>query len=137
MGLIQPGDPVRVLMSIPVASVDPTISLADLAAKLEIEGVGAVVVMTGDRLEGVVSERDIVRALSAGGDPTEVWAADVMSDEPLYVDLDDPILIVAERMLDEGVRHVPVVSDGRVMGVVSIRDALRVLADAWRRASER
>lgn len=137
MGLIQPDDPVRVLMSTPVASVDPTISLADLAAKLEIEGVGAVVVMTGDRLDGVVSERDIVRALSAGGDPTEVWAADVMADEPLYVDLDDPILVVAERMLDEGVRHVPVVSDGRVMGVVSIRDALRVLADAWRRASER
>lgn len=60
------------------------------------------------------------------------WAADVMADEPVYVDVDDPIASVAERMLDEGVRHVPVVSDGRVLGVVSVRNALRVLADAWR-----
>jgi len=136
MAIIRPDDPIRVLMSMPVASVEPTMSLADLAATLETEGVGAVTVMTGDHLDGVVSERDIVRALSAGGDPTEVWAADVMTDEPVYVDIDDPIVIVAERMLDEGVRHVPVVSDGRVLGVVSVRDAPRVLADAWRRARE-
>jgi CBS domain-containing protein len=91
MAIIRPDDPIRVLMSIPVASVEPTMSRADLAATLETEGVGAVTVMTGDHLERVVSERDIVRA---------------------------------------------VVSDGRVLGVVSVRDTLRVLADAWRRAGE-
>jgi CBS domain-containing protein len=136
MGLIRPDDPVRVLMSMPPASVDPNTSLVDLASTLETQGVGAVTVMTGEHLDGMVSERDIVRTLAAGGDPTEVWAVDVMADEPLYADLDDPIVTVAERMLDHGVRHVPVVSDGRVLGVVSIRDALRVLADAWRRGSE-
>lgn len=136
MALIRPDDPVRVLMSMPIAWIEPDVSLADLATKLAVEGVGALAVMSGDHLDGVVSERDIVRALAAGGDPTEVWAADVMADEPVYADVDDPILSVAERMLDEGVRHVPVVSDGRVLGVVSVRDALRVFADAWRRSPE-
>jgi CBS domain-containing protein len=130
---IEPGDAVGALMSTPVACVEPNVSLIELATTLEAEAVGAVPVMSGDHLDGVVSERDIVRALSAGGEPTDVWAGDVMADEPVYVDPDEPIITVAERMLDEGVRHVPVVSDGHVVGVVSVRDALRVLADAWRR----
>jgi len=136
MGLIRPDDPVRVLMSTPAASADPNVSLFDLAVTLEAEGVGAVTLMTADHLDGVVSERDIVRALAAGCDPADVWAADVMAGEPLYADLDDPIVIVAERMLDQGVRHMPVVQDGRVLGVVSMRDALRVFTEAWRRGSE-
>lgn len=136
MAIVRPDDPVRELMSMPVAWIEPDVSLFDLAAKLEEERVGALPVMSGDHLDGVVSERDIVRTLSAGGDPTEVWAADVMAEDPVYVDVEDTILSVAERMLDEGVRHVPVVSNGRVLGVVSVRDALRVLADAWRRSPE-
>ena len=86
MGLIRPDDPVRVLMSTPAASADPNVSLFDLAVTLEAEGVGAVTLMTADHLDGVVSERDIVRALAAGCDPADVWAADVMAGEPLYAD---------------------------------------------------
>ncbi len=134
VGEIEPDEAVRALMSTPVVSVEPNVSLVELAATLEAETVGAVPVVSGDHLEGVVSERDIVRALSAGGNPADVWAADVMADEPVYVDPDEPIITAAERMLDEGVRHVPVVSDGRVVGMVSVRDALHVLAEAWRRA---
>jgi CBS domain-containing protein len=107
--------------------------VAHRPATLEAEAVGAVAVMSGDHLDGVVSERDIVRALSAGGDPADVWAGDVIAEEPVYVDPDEPIITVAERMLDEGVGHVPVVSEGHVVGVVSVRDALRVRAEAWHR----
>ena len=137
MDQIEPDDAIRTLMSTPVAWIEPDVSLIELATWLETESVGAVAVMTGGRLEGVVSERDVVRALSRGGDPTEVWVGDVMAEEPVYVDPDEPIITVAERMLDEGVRHLPVVSDGEVVGVVSVRDALGVLADAWRRARTR
>lgn len=133
---LEPTDAVEALMSIPVAWVEPDMSLIDLASALEREAVGAVAVMSGDHLDGVVSERDIVRALSSGGDPAEVWAGDVMAEHPVLADPDEPIITVAERMLDEGVRHVPVVREGHVVGVVSVRDALRVLADAWRRGRE-
>jgi len=131
---IEPDAAVRALMSTPVAWIEPDLSLIELATWLEAEAVGAVAVMRGSRLEGVVSERDIVRALSRGGDPNEVWVGDVMAEEPVYVDPDESIITVAERMLAEGVRHLPVVSEGQVVGVISVRDALRVLADAWRRA---
>ncbi|HET9443405.1 MAG TPA: CBS domain-containing protein [Acidimicrobiales bacterium] len=130
--VLRPDDPVRLLMARPVAWVEPELTLAQLATRLGDESVGAVPVISGDRLEGVVSERDIVRALAAGADPDDVWTADVMARPPAHADPDDAILTVAERMLDEGVRHLPVVSDGQVVGVVSVRDALRVLADAWR-----
>ena len=131
---IEPDDTTRMLMSAPVAWVEPDVSLIELATWLETEAVGAVAVMSGGRLEGVASERDIVRALSLGGDPNEVWVGDLMAEAPVYADPDEAIITVAERMLDEGVRHLPVVSEGQVVGVVSARDALRVLADAWRRA---
>ena len=129
----EPDDPVRTLMSTPVAWVEPTVSLMELAATLATDAVGAVAVMSGDHFDGVVSERDVVRTLSRGGVLSDVWAADVMTGEPVYVDPDEPILTAAERMLDEGVRHLPVMSEGQVVGVLSVRDVLRVLADAWRR----
>jgi CBS domain-containing protein len=133
--IIHPDDPIRLLASVPMVSVEPTTSLADLAAKLDVERVGAVAVMTGDHLDGVISERDIVRALAAHGDPTEVWTADVMAEEPVSIDADDPIVTAAERMLEEGVRHLPVMSDGQLVGVVSLRDVLPVFVDDWKRSS--
>jgi CBS domain-containing protein len=137
MPIINPDDPVRLLASVPMVSIEPTVSLADLAAKLEVERVGAVAVMSGGQLDGVISERDIVRALAEHGDPDDIWAADVMADTPVRVDAEDPIAVAAARMLDEGVRHLPVVSDGDVLGVVSIRDVLGVFLDAWNRANTR
>jgi CBS domain-containing protein len=58
-----------------------------------------------------------------------------MAEVPAHVDEADSIVIAAERMLDEGVRHLPVMSDGRTLGVVSVRDVLRVFTDEWRRSS--
>jgi CBS domain-containing protein len=70
--------PVRALMSTPVAWVEPNVSLIDLATTFETAAVSAVPVMSGDHLDGVVSERDIVRLLSSGCDPS-----DVASEAPL------------------------------------------------------
>ena len=97
--------------------------------------VGAAAVMSGDRLDGIISERDIVRALAACCTPSDVWAADVMATPPALIDGDEPIAAAAERMLDEGVRHLPVLLDGHVLSVVSMRDVLRVFSDDWRRST--
>ncbi|MGZ4723583.1 MAG: CBS domain-containing protein, partial [Ilumatobacteraceae bacterium] len=96
------------------------------------EQVGALAVMRGDHLDGLISERDIVRALAAQGDPADVWAADVMAEDPVRVDGEDSILTAAALMLDEGVRHLAVMRDGHVLGLVSVRDVLRVLVEEWR-----
>ena len=133
MSIVEPSDPIRVLATWPVVSADATTSLADLAERLQTESIGAVTVMTGNSLEGIVSERDVVRALAVNGDPVDVWAADVMTEQPLGIDGDDTIVEAAERMLDEGVRHLPVITDGQLAGIVSVRDVLRVFSDDWRR----
>jgi CBS domain-containing protein len=135
MPIIHPDDPIRLLISIPAATIEPNTSLSELAGKLERECVGALAVMEGDRLEGVVSERDVVRAVAARVDPSDLWTADLMAAEPVSVDLDEPIAIAAELMLEEGVRHLPVTDGGELVGVVSIRDVLRVYVDDWRRAA--
>jgi CBS domain-containing protein len=133
MAIIEPHDPIRLLATAPVVTTETTTSVAELASKLDVELIGAVAVMTGPRLDGMVSERDVVRALAADGNPTDVWAADVMTDAPIATDADESIVEAAERMLDEGVRHLPVILDGQLVGIVSIRDVLRVFTDSWRR----
>jgi CBS domain-containing protein len=132
----RPDDPVRAVMSSPVACIEPNATLADLALKLAAVHVGAVAILADGKIAGIVSERDLARAIAAGATCDDVWAADVMTTEPVTVDADEPIANVATLMLGEGVRHVPVVSDGDVMGIVSERDVLRVLNSEWHRTRE-
>lgn len=135
MAIIRPDDPVRLLVSEPMAWIEPGASMTDVATKLNLEQVGALAVMNGDRFEGMVSERDIVRALAASCDPGDEWAADVMPKPPVSVDGDDLIVVAAQCMLDEGIRHLPVMSEGHALGMVSMRDILRVFTDSWRRSA--
>ena len=136
MPIIHPDDPIRLLVTSPTVSIEPTATLYDVATRLDREVVGALLVMPDDDVSGVVSERDIVHAIAHGGALDDVWAADVMNDEPIRIDLDEPIWAAAERMLAEGVRHLPVVDGSEVVGVVSIRDVLRVFLDEWNRLTE-
>lgn len=136
MSIIHPDDPIRLLVTSPTVAIEPTATLRDVAVRLNREVVGALAVMSDDRVGGVVSERDVVRAVASGGALDDVWAADVMTEEPVRIDLDDTIWDAAEQMLAEGVRHLPVVDGAEVVGVVSIRDVLRVFTDEWRRIAE-
>jgi CBS domain-containing protein len=99
-------------------------AVADVLAELDI---GVALVARPDGSVGVVSERDVARALAAGADPDEVWAADVMIEDLVIAEPDETIVDVAERMSAEGVRHVAIVDRGTIVGVVSARDLLPVL----------
>lgn len=135
MSIIHPDDPIRLLVSSSTATIEPTATLHELARQLDRECVGALMVMPDERVSGVVSERDVVHAVAAGGALDDVWAADVMTEEPVRVDVEDTIAEAAERMLAEGVRHLPVVDGTGLVGVVSIREVLRVFVDEWRRTA--
>ena len=89
-------------------------------------------VARADGSVGIVSER-VVGALGQGVDPDEVWAADVMDDELVIAEPQETVLDIAERMSDEGVRHIAVVDRGIVVGVVSARDLIPVLSASTRR----
>lgn len=127
--MADPRNPVREVMSRGAISVDEKLTLRSLAAVLAEFDIGAALVARPDGSVGVVFERDVARALAAGADPDEVWAADVMSDDLVLAEPDETIVDVAERMAVEAVRHVTVVDRGMIVGVVSARDVLPILID--------
>jgi CBS domain-containing protein len=120
-------DPIERIMSYPVRTVDALDSLRTAAETLAEANVGALVVMKESTPLGIISERDIVRAVAGGGDPDEVWSADVIGVDTVWAAPTDPILHVAGLMQDASIRHVPLRAQGDVVGIVSARDILAVL----------
>ncbi|MFP5326402.1 MAG: cyclic nucleotide-binding/CBS domain-containing protein [Acidimicrobiia bacterium] len=114
----------------PVARVDPTATVSEIARALVDVEVGALVVGEGGEVEGIVSERDVVRALAAGLDPHATCAADIAHRELIWCDASASITEVANEMMDRYVRHVLVEEDGRLVGIVSARDLLGAYASA-------
>lgn len=98
------------------------------AAKLMQErNVGSVLVMEAGRLEGILTERDVVqRVVAAGREPDATRLAEVMTRDPDTVRPEATAMDALRLMQDGGYRHLPVVEDGRVVAVVSRRDFLGV-----------
>jgi CBS domain-containing protein len=101
-------------------------SLEQIAARLRDKDISALVVLDGHRLVGIITERDIVRAVADRRDLADVTAGDYMTWEPATVALDTPLAEVARTMLAYGIRHLPVVEAGDVLGMVSARDLLEL-----------
>ena len=129
-----------------VATVTATTTVTGLLAELPVHNVGAMVVIgTGDRgmgpggqersdrgmgaggVIGIVSERDIVRRLhTVGPDLLRRPVADIMSDVAVTCRPEDPVDDLAALMTNNRVRHVPVLDDGRLVGIVSIGDVVKI-----------
>ncbi len=101
-------------------------SLERVAARLQVRDVSALVVLDGYHLAGIITERDIVRAVADRRGLADCTAGEYMTSEPATVDLETPLSVVAWRMLAYGVRHLPVVVGGEVTGMVSARDLLEL-----------
>lgn len=122
---------VSLVMSAPPVVIDPELCLRDAASRLRDAHVGAALVVDDGRLVGILSERDVVVALADGADPDAVWAADVMTAEPVWAEPDDPLERVLRLMVVGGIRHLPVMADGAaLLGVVSLRDVAGAVLDS-------
>jgi CBS domain-containing protein len=119
-----PTTPVRVVMAVPVVSIDPTATLRAAATLMDDEEIGALTVPSLDGPGGLLSERDIVRALGTGADPDTATVATAMTADPVWVEAETPLDAVLDLMFETGVRHVPVVAGREVIGMVSMRDVL-------------
>jgi CBS domain-containing protein len=107
-------------------AVDPADSLAEVAKRMRRDRVGAVAVMQGGRLTGIVTERDLMRTVADGLDPGRTLASERMTPDPRTIARDELATKAAELMIELGVRHLPVVEDDAVVGVISARDLLRL-----------
>ncbi len=113
----------------PPVYVRPDASLRTVAEVLDEEQIGAVLVRDPEiGLEGIVSERDLVRSLADGGDPDQERARDVMTQELETISCEATLPELAGAMVSDDIRHLPVEREGEIVGVVSSRELARVLA---------
>jgi CBS domain-containing protein len=119
---------VRDLPPGPLLSVDPETTVAEVARRMRKGDSESVAVMSEGRLVGIITERDLVRAIADGVDPQQVRADVVMTADPATVEADEDVAMVAVKMMRLGVRHLPVVNKtGKPVGLVSARNLVAVL----------
>ena len=110
------------VMNTSVLTVDPTSSIGEAAEKMIEAGVGAVVVMEDmARIVGIVTERDLMRAVAQRARAAEARVRQWMTADPLTIDPETSVEDAAKIMFENNFRHLPVVKDGRPLGIVSLR----------------
>lgn len=109
-------------------SADDT--LAEAANRMWTQQTGSLLVMDGDRLVGIVTERDVLKSIARGLDPLQVPLKDVMTTEVITIGPQTTLKEAAQLMATKWIRHLPVVEGARVVGIISQRDLTGVLAEA-------
>lgn len=109
-----------------VYAIRPDLRLTDACSELDRRRVGALIVCEADRVVGVLSERDVVKAVARDGVAAmDRPVADFMSQEVVFADPGETVAILMGRMTDRRIRHLPVLRDGRLVGVISIGDVVK------------
>ena len=118
----------RKVMSRNLLTVAPEDPLKQVAERMVSRDVGAALVTEGEKLVGIVTERDVLRAVARGiDDGTRV--ADLMTPDPETMEPDESTQHAAVLMIHGGFRHLPIMEGDEVVGMLSIRDLMRVVLD--------
>ncbi|MGW7406559.1 CBS domain-containing protein [Streptomyces sp. NPDC054833] len=110
------------VMNAPPATVLPTESLEDAARRMADAGVGALPVVDGDAVIGIVTDRDLAVRAMARRLPPHTPVEAIMSPAPATVEADTAVAVAVMKMRAAQVRHLPVVAEGRLIGMVSFDD---------------
>jgi CBS domain-containing protein len=121
------------VMAFRVVKVSPEDPVRVAIARMLEENVGSVAVCDGERLAGIFTERDVLRLTSEGPDFDEVRVGDVMTTQLVTLSPNDDILDAARLMGERKIRHLPVLEGENLLGMVGIREVVRVLVERlWR-----
>jgi CBS domain-containing protein len=108
-------------------------TVADAVRTMTDRNIGIVAVLDGDRLVGLVSERDVVRRVVArGGDPATTVVDEIMTTQIVFAGPDEAFQDAVQLMDAANIRHLPVVENGALLSMISVRDLLRVELHARR-----
>ena len=112
-------------MTSDVLTVDPLDTIGETGQRMVERGVSSAVVSDYGTLVGIVTERDLTRAVAGRVHSSEARVREWMTSDPITLAPGATADEAAKIMLDNGFRHVPIVDDGRAVGIVSIRDVAR------------
>jgi CBS domain-containing protein len=118
---LNPGPPLR---------VKPTDTLADAVALMRQERVGCVVVCEGEKMVGILTERDLLRRVLATGKPLTMQVAECMTPNPVVVHRKEPVAAAVRCMEEGGYRHLPVVDEAEnLVGLLSVKRIVHYLVE--------
>lgn len=115
---------VRDVMTIDPICLPDSANIVEAAKRMRARNIGDVLVLDSeDHLEGMVTDRDIViRAIAAGREPSSTLLGEVVSTDCVTVNVDEPLTEAVRLMRDNGLRRLPVMEEGHVVGIVSLGD---------------
>lgn len=109
----------------------PDDTVSEAAAKMRQQQTGSLLVMEGENLAGIVTERDVLKIVGEGQDPKNVSLRDAMTSDVVTIRPETSIKDAAEIMFQKWFRHLPVTTeDGKVVGIISLRDLLTLVAES-------
>ncbi|MDD4294896.1 MAG: CBS domain-containing protein [Candidatus Omnitrophica bacterium] len=115
----------KMMLSRGVVVSDEEATGTDLARLMDQHNIGAVVILKGDKVIGLVSERDIVRRINAKGlSPDNIKAKDFMTKKVVTAEFKDGLDKIYKKLCSVDFRHLPIVDKGRLVGIASQRDVL-------------
>lgn len=132
----MPTQLVRDIMTTSVVGLPASATLVEAARDMRVFDIGDVLVVDGDRVTGIVTDRDIVvRAIASDRDPAQTTVGEIASADPITIAPDQPAADAVQLMRDHALRRLPVCEDGHLVGVLSLgnlateRDPESALAD--------
>ncbi len=113
-------------MSRQILSISPSAPVIEAARTMRESRVGALLVSDGGRFVGIVTESDLVRnVLAVGGDANQMQVSQVMHAPLITIEIDRSAHDASDLMAERGIRHLVVTEDGKIVGILSVRDLLR------------
>lgn len=112
-----------------VLSIHPDATLADVVQKLVQNNCGSLVVCDGDRMAGIITERDILRAVADGTPLSQVRVHQRMTTEVVTGTSDDSVESIMGAMTEHRIRHMPILDNQRLVGLISIGDVVKAQHD--------
>ena len=108
-----------------LAALSKTATVLDAARLMSTRSINSILVMDGDVLEGIFTARDLARRVIAADLSLDTLLGDAMTPDPQTIGPTETSIVALRRMFEGGFRHLPVVADGKVLGVISRRDLFR------------
>lgn len=112
-----------------VFSVKPDTTILDALIIMKEKNVGALLVMEGERVSGIFSERDYARKSTVHKDPITSRVKEFMTTTVFYINMDEDLQTCLAHMTEKHIRHLPVVKNGAVIGVISIGDVVKAVIE--------